>query len=338
MLAVSGTDNRTFGQHYFKGPTSYARTLLGNSTLSEGIATESTAIEAKHGKVVMLTASSGGNAFQSIPGLKDMVYENRMTYAQKWGASAVALPTIFPDTFIGYEFMWANITSYDFGAKVYWNKIPILQDAFRRYPDAEWVWWLDLDIIIMNQSLDLQTHILSNEGMMRNLDVDGIIYTANHRPTEMKTAAKFDPEKINMLIANGGWGMNVGSFLLRRSYWTDWLLEMWADPLATKQDWIFPENDGWTHLYRHHQIVRDATGPTKQRALNPYHPKNPNGAHWEKGDLLVHFAGCGDNPKCKGYWQEMWELREQIPVPESVVKELAEGTAKIENVQKEQPS
>ncbi|KAL9037923.1 MAG: hypothetical protein Q9214_005489 [Letrouitia sp. 1 TL-2023] len=263
----------------------------------------------------MLTTSSGGSAFQSISGLKEMVYENRMTYAQRWG----------------YDFMWANITSYDFGAKAYWNKSPILQDAFHRFPDVEWVWWLDLDIIIMNQSLDLQTHVLSNEAMLRSLDVDGIIYTTNHQPTEMKTATSFNPD---ILIANGGWGMNVGSFLLRRSYWTDWLLEMWADPLAIKQDWVFPENDGWTHLYRHHKIVRDATGPTKQRVLNPYHPKNPNGAHWEQGDLLVHFAGCGGKPICKDYWHEMWELREKAPVPESVRKDLADGTAKIETFEK----
>lgn len=47
----------------------------------------------------------------------------------------------------GLEFMWANVTSYSLpdGAPIYWNKIPILQDAFARFPDAEWIWWMDID-------------------------------------------------------------------------------------------------------------------------------------------------------------------------------------------------
>lgn len=39
----------------------------------------------KPGEVVMVTASSGTNGFLGIPGLKEMVYENRMSYAHRWG-------------------------------------------------------------------------------------------------------------------------------------------------------------------------------------------------------------------------------------------------------------
>lgn len=45
--------------------------------------------------VVMVTASAGAVGMQAIPNLKEMVYENRMTYANEWG----------------YEHMWANISS-----------------------------------------------------------------------------------------------------------------------------------------------------------------------------------------------------------------------------------
>lgn len=37
------------------------------------------------GEVVMVTASEGSGGFQGIPGLKEMIYENRMTYAHRWG-------------------------------------------------------------------------------------------------------------------------------------------------------------------------------------------------------------------------------------------------------------
>ena len=42
-----------------------------------------------------------------------------------------------------------------------WGKLPALLEAFERYPDAEWVWWLDIHAIIMTPTIDLYQHILS---------------------------------------------------------------------------------------------------------------------------------------------------------------------------------
>lgn len=71
----------------------------------------------------MVTGSSGSNWMLGISHIKEMVYENRMTYAEKHGL----------------EFMWANISSYSLpnGAPVYWNKVPILQEAFTRFPETD---------------------------------------------------------------------------------------------------------------------------------------------------------------------------------------------------------
>src|SRR5271170_6562899 len=41
-----------------------------------------------------------------------------------------------------------------------WGKLPAILDAFRRYPQAEWVWWLDIDAIIMTPEIDLFHHLL----------------------------------------------------------------------------------------------------------------------------------------------------------------------------------
>jgi hypothetical protein len=239
---------------------------------------------------------------------------------------------------VGYECVWANITSYDFGAKIYWNKIPILRDVFDRFPKAKWIWWLDLDIIIMTPSLDLHTHVLSKEGMLEHMLIDQEIVGVGGGPLGFKTLADPNPNDMNFLIAQDFWGQNVGSFLMRRGDWSDWVLEMWADPLATAKDWVFPENDGWTHLFKNHQIVRDHTAIMKQRALNAYPNYNDLGEHWEQGDLLVHFAGCGNNEKCPERWDEMWDKRESYDVPEAVKQELANGTARIETMQKGDPS
>lgn len=194
---------------------------------------------------------------------------------------------------LGYEFMWANITSYSFGPIVVWNKIPILREAFDRFPNAKWIWWLDLDVIIMTPSLDLHSHVLSDEGMMRNMAFDHELGRVGGGKLGLKTIASAEPDDIQFLLSIDNWGMNAGSFFMRRGDWSDNILEMWADPLYPKQNWVMAENDAFVHLYRFHKFVRNHTGCMKQRALNAYPPYNVLGQHWQEGDLLVHFAGCG---------------------------------------------
>lgn len=274
----------------------------------------------KKGSVVMVTASTGTGGFLGIPNLKEMVYENRMTYANKWG----------------YNLMWANFTSYSLpnGEPIYWNKIPVLQEAFVRYPEAEWIWWLDIDIIIMNVSLSLYDHVLSREGMARNAVLDQDINKPGGGPSGWKTPATYDYDQVKFIINSGGWGMNVGNFIMRRSEWSDWLLDFWIDPLYIKEKWVLPENSGWTHMFNYHPIVRRYTVCTTQRAMNAYPEYNPLGTHWQPGDHSIHFAGCGNHTKCPGEWNKYWNLREKYVVPGFIEQQLKHGTAEIENIQK----
>ncbi|KAL8720761.1 MAG: hypothetical protein Q9225_002427 [Loekoesia sp. 1 TL-2023] len=290
---------------------------------SSGSASSSSSSSSKGpdaGKVLMVTASTGTGGFLGIPHLKEMVYQNRMTYADRHG----------------YEFMWSNITSYNLpnGEPIYWNKIPVLQEAFIRYPDVEWVWWMDMDIIIMNQSLSLWDHVLSPEGMARNVVLDKIINKPGGGASGWKTPSSYNYSEVNFMIASGGWGMNIGNFLMRRSYWSEWLLDLWTDPFYIKEFTVFPENDGWTHMYRHHPIVRKHTVCTNQRALNAYPSYNALGEHWQPGDHSIHFAGCGANKECPNHWDKYWNLKESYEVPAIIKQKLADGTAEIENVQK----
>jgi hypothetical protein len=290
----------------------------------------------------MVTASSGNGGFLGMPGLREMVYENRRSYAHRHG----------------YEWMWANIStynitgydlSYDLGddptnytrkpedpvnAPLYWNKMPVLKEAFERFPKAEWIWWLDMDIIIMNHSLSMWDHVLSPEGMARNAVHNESLNKPGGKPSGWHTPATYKYEDMNFMISSGGWGMNVGNFLLRRSEWSDWLLDLWADPLFIKQGWTFPENDAWTYMWRHMPVVRKHTMLVNQRALNAYADYNGLGKHWQQGDHVVHFAGCGGNKRCPKEWQKYWAKKEDYEVPAFITEELANGTAKIESDRK----
>ena len=56
---------------------------------------------------------------------------------------------------------------------------------------------------------------------------------------------------------------------------------------------IMPEQEGWTHLWRNHEVIQKHTAIVRYQALNSYSPFNLLGGHWKKGDLICHFAGCG---------------------------------------------
>ncbi|KAJ5638293.1 hypothetical protein N7490_008172 [Penicillium lividum] len=105
-------------------------------------------------KIVIVTGSTWKNRMLGIPHMKDMIYEDRETYVKMHGL----------------EFMWATLTSYSLpdGSPIYWNKSPILKEAFVRFLNAERIWRMDMDIIIMNMSLSIYDHALSPEGMARN--------------------------------------------------------------------------------------------------------------------------------------------------------------------------
>jgi hypothetical protein len=58
--------------------------------------------------------------------------------------------------------MTVNLASYVVTQTIHpvWGKLPAILEAFRRYPQAEWIWWLDIDSIIMNPEIDLFEHLL----------------------------------------------------------------------------------------------------------------------------------------------------------------------------------
>lgn len=270
-------------------------------------------------KIVMVTGSSGANRMLGMPHIKEMVYENRKAYAEKHGL----------------EFMWANMTSYNLpnGAPIYWNKIPVLKEAFVRYPDAEWVWWMDMDIIIMNMTLNIYDHVLSRKGLARNILLDREMTGAGGGKTGYSTPSTYTHDDINFVISLDSWGMNVGNFLMRRGEWSKWLLDLWIEPLYISQNWVFPENDAWTHMWQYHDVVRDHAAVTTQRSMNAYPDYNALGEHWQPGDHIVHFAGCGGDETCKQKWDKYWNMREKVEVPMSIRRKLENGTAEIENVQ-----
>ena len=190
----------------------------------------------------------------------------------------------------------------------------------------------------MNITVDIHSLVLSREGMTRNLLYDHMIPAIGGSPLGINTPAELDPDDVNCLITFDDWGMNTGSYLLRRGDWTDLILDLWTDPLMIEKDWTFYDQDGWVHLYKQHEIVRRHTGLLLQTSINAYNKYNLLGKHYEEGrDLLAHFPGCGGQKNmtnCKNHWDEYWEMRQPYEEYPWIREQIENGTAPIEYVKK----
>lgn len=147
-----------------------------------------------------------------------------------------------------------------------------------------------------------------------------------------------DPKSINVIVPQDCSGFNLGSFFVRRSAWTDRLLDIWWDPVYYEQrhmEWEHQEQDALEYVYTNQPWVRSHFAFVPQRKINAFPhsacgddrglPKGGcralkpgddprecgiQGVHYQESerDFLVNMAGCGWGRDC---WNEMYSFRER---------------------------
>src|SRR5580704_6064568 len=80
-----------------------------------------------------------------------------------------------------------------------WGKLAAVMEALDTYPNAEWIWWLDMDAIIMTRSIDLYTHLLDPETLKHRL-VTGDTVSNNVRVKEPDNVNFVTGEVISSLV------------------------------------------------------------------------------------------------------------------------------------------
>jgi mannan polymerase II complex MNN10 subunit len=192
--------------------------------------------------------------------------------------------------------------------------------------DAARFWWLDLNTFIMEPSYSLQSHIFRDLAGNTYRDIN------KYNPLNIShpfTAEYLDPESlslegdgkassINLIVPQDCGGFNLGSFFVKRSAWTDRLLDIWWDPVSYEQrhmEWEHKEQDALEALYRAHPWIRTHTAFIPQRMINSFPPGacgengNDSRIHYDEQsrDFLVNMAGCEWGRDC---WGEMYNYRE----------------------------
>ncbi|KAL2258790.1 hypothetical protein VTK26DRAFT_7755 [Humicola hyalothermophila] len=267
--------------------------------------------------VIILGANVEGGVLQ-WKGAREWAIErdsvrNKKKYVARWGYE---LEIVDMRTKKRYAHEWRES----------WEKVDFIRTALKKYPKAEWIWWLDLNTIIMEPTYSLQDHIFNNLQKHAYRDINEYNPMNITHPPEDKylDAESQSPvgdgkaDSINLLLSQDCSGFNLGSFFVRRSAWTDRLLDVWWDPVAYEQkhmEWTHKEQNALEQLYISQPWIRKHTGFLPQRMINSF----PQGACSENGndtrihyvqedrDFLVNMAGCEWGRDC---WGEIYFFRE----------------------------
>ncbi|EFX02569.1 alpha-mannosyltransferase [Grosmannia clavigera kw1407] len=269
-------------------------------------------------KFVIILAANVGGGVMEWKGAREWAIErdstrNKKRYAARWGYD---LEIVDMSTKKRYAHEWRES----------WEKVDFIRQALRKYPNAEWFWWLDLNTYVMEPSYSLQDHIFNN--LQDHIYRDINDYNPLNIPHPLNdpyldtlsrnVAGDGKPDSVNLVLSQDCSGFNLGSFFIRKSEWTDRLLDVWWDPVAYEQkhmDWEHKEQDALEQLYIAQPWIRQHTGFLPQRMINSF----PQGACSENGnntryhydqkdrDFLVNMAGCEWGRDC---WGEMYNYRE----------------------------
>lgn len=100
--------------------------------------------------------------------------------------------------------MFYNTALLDKKMDSFWSKLPLVRATMEAHPEAEWLWWVDADVVITDMEFDIPLEAYKEY----NLVVPG---------WESEVFGK-----------KNAMGLNAGSFLIRNCAWTMKFLDRWA--------------------------------------------------------------------------------------------------------------
>lgn len=275
-------------------------------------------LEPKGNKIIVLTATDGKGSNNEIEGIHQMAEQNRRDFCNLHG----------------YTYAFSNLSHFDLkGAHPVWGKINAIRKAFDDHPEAEWVWWMDLDMIITNPYIDLAASLLNPAVLEKRLSYGRPVkaesgyympnYTTGYNPnaplppgavTNYQTGNyEFSHvDDIGMVISHDGQGYNAGSFFVKRGPFIDMFLDYWPDKAFVEKHYGYREQAIISHMSHYHPYINKRIGIVGQRWLNAY-ISGDYISGWDVGDLAIHYAGCWVHHECNERWFQYWVNRELVP-------------------------
>uniref|UniRef100_A0A060T9Q6 ARAD1D13684p n=1 Tax=Blastobotrys adeninivorans TaxID=409370 RepID=A0A060T9Q6_BLAAD len=206
---------------------------------------------------------------------------------------------------------FVNFTSYPTVESPQWKKLHAIEEAFAEYPDAEWVWWLDIDAIIMNSQVNVTRDILHPTVLKDQITYDHPIRNIDSKFEGHKYPSKHSIriKEIGFVISQDSLGLNAGSFFIRRSKPGARLLQLWKD-MKHGTSFKRAEQDALIEIMLQHGSLLKRTALVPQRTFNSYHDDSYSHIwRYREGDFVVHFAGKSGDKRYKEIYNRYFSER-----------------------------
>ncbi|EGC43244.1 alpha-1,2 galactosyltransferase [Histoplasma capsulatum var. duboisii H88] len=210
----------------------------------------------------------------------------------------------------GYTNFFASIKEYLpylNGAPRSWALIPALRHAYTLYPKASHFFHLSPHAVIMNPSLSLTSHILDNNRLESLMIKEKPVVPPD---SVIKTFAHLKAKDVDFIISQDAENLCPGSFILRRTDWTRYFLDVWFDPLYRSYNFAKAEIHALDHIILWHPTLLAKLALIPQRIFNSYTTESPSlvpDSLFNDGDFIIRFLGC-DLPKAKKTCEEQMEI------------------------------
>ncbi|KAF3765844.1 family 34 glycosyltransferase [Cryphonectria parasitica EP155] len=210
----------------------------------------------------------------------ELLKENRKLYAERHGR-------ISPSS--GYITFFPQVGDYDLKkSPSSWTKIVAMRHAMTKFPDASYLWYVDVDTFIMNPQISVDRDVMAPAKLEATMIVDhpvvppdSIIHTFSH----------LGGGDVDLVLTQDKEGLVTSSFVLRNSEWSRYLLETWFDPIYRSYNFQKAETHALEHIVQWHPTILSRLALVPQRTINSY-SKAGTGEEYQTGDLAVRFPKC----------------------------------------------
>lgn len=255
-----------------------------------------------NGSDIVLVSAITRDYPKRMPGnMFDQMKGNRENYCKKHGY--INFMAILDD--------YINDSNKDMNKN--WFKLYALKDAFDKYPDSQWFMWLDADLIIMEETIDLASLVLNPEVMRKQVFYNAPLADRSRRYRGAMTASEkdFDPERIELIACQDEWFLNAGVFLIKRTdFMRNMIDEQWLTEENMKRKLQYHEQDCLNDLVINNKELRKRFVSVPQSVFNAYHEAYSfEPSKWKEGDFIVHFPGESKKDHYPADWSKYWDKK-----------------------------
>lgn len=191
-----------------------------------------------------------------------------------------------------------------------WQKFDIIKEVMNEVDNGDWIWYLDLYSLIMEQQIKLEDLIFNQLDKITTRDLS--YFNPNGIDLDLPFLEKND-QPINLIISQDCGGFNLDSFLIKKTNWSNYLLDILFDPIIYLKNfsrWKNGEKNALEYYYSKYASIRSriAFMPTRlisslPKGACPDYPNDERFFYNETSrDFLVNMNGCQFYRNC---WEEM---------------------------------